>query len=68
MGTTSLAWSIIREIICTNVLIYVFGMLLGWGLVGVWAGLAVGRSVAGIFNFSFARHTIKKIRASADFT
>lgn len=67
-GATSLAWTVIREIIFTNLLIYVFGMLLGWGLIGVWAGLAAGRSLAGVLNFSFARYTIKKIRESVDFT
>lgn len=66
-GTTSLAWTIIREVISTNVLIYVFGVLLGGGLIGVWVGLAAGRSVGGILNFSFARYTIKKIRESVDF-
>ena len=65
-GTISLAWTIIREFICANVLIYVFGMVLGWGLIGVWAGLAVGKSVAGVLNFLFARYTIKKINKVLD--
>lgn len=60
-GTISLAWTVIREIICTNALIYVFGIVLGWGLIGVWAGLAVGRALAGGLNFLFARFTIKKL-------
>ncbi len=60
-GTISLAWTVIREIICTNALIYVFGIVLGWGLIGVWAGLAVGRALAGGLNFLFARYTIKKL-------
>lgn len=60
-GTISLAWTIIREIISTNALIYVFGIVLGWGLIGVWAGLAVGRAVAGGLNFLSARYTVRSI-------
>ena len=60
-GTISLAWTVIREIISTNVLIYIFGIVLGWGLIGVWAGLAVGRALAGGLNFLFARYTIKNL-------
>lgn len=61
-GTISLVWTIIREIICTNCLIYVFGILFNWGLIGVWSGLAVGRALAGALNFMYARYTIKNIR------
>ena len=61
-GTTSLTWTIIREIICTNVFIYVFGILLGWGLIGVWAGLSVGKSIASVLNFLFVRHMIKSLK------
>lgn len=61
-GTISLIWTIIREIICTNCLIYLFGIVLAWGLTGVWLGLAVGRALAGALNFVYARYTIKNIR------
>ena len=60
-GTVSLAWTVVREIICTNALIYIFGIVLGWGLIGVWAGLTVGRALAGGLNFLFARYTVKNI-------
>lgn len=60
-GNISLAWTVVREIICTNVLIYIFGIVLGWGLIGVWAGLAVGRALAGGLNFLFARYTVKNL-------
>ncbi len=60
-GSISLAWTVVREIICTNVLIYIFGIVLGWGLIGVWAGLAVGRALAGGLNFMFARFTVRKL-------
>ena len=59
-GIISLAWTVIREIISVNILIYLFGIILGWGLLGVWAGLAVGRAVTGGLNYIYARYTIKK--------
>ena len=60
-GSVSLAWTVIREIICTNILIYLFGIVMGWNLIGVWLGLAVGRALAGGLNYIYARYTIKKM-------
>lgn len=65
-GTTSLAWTIIREVIFTVSATYILGIVLAWGLVGIWTGLALGRSLASILNFSYARYTIKKIRVEFD--
>ena len=61
-GTISLMWTIIREVIFTVTATYTLGIVLGWGLVGIWTGLAVGRITASILNFAFARFTIKKVR------
>lgn len=61
-GTISLAWTIIREVIFTVGATYLLGMVLGWGLIGIWIGLAVGRVLASILNFAYARHTIGKVR------
>ena len=61
-GNISLAWTIIREVIMTNILIYLFGIVLGWGLIGVWAGLATGRALGGGLNFIFARYTVKNLK------
>ena len=61
-GTTSLAWTIIREVIFTVSFTYLFGIVLNWGLIGIWTGLAVGRMLASILNFLYARYTINKIR------
>ena len=60
-GTTSLAWTIIREVIFTVSFTYLFGILLGWGLLGIWIGLAVGRILASILNFTYAKYTLRKI-------
>ena len=57
-GTTSLAWTIIREVIFTVSCTYIFGIVLNWGLTGIWIGLAVGRILASILNYSYARYTL----------
>ena len=61
-GTTSLAWTIIREVIFMVSFTYLFGIVLNWGLIGIWTGLAVGRMLASILNFIYARYTISVIR------
>ena len=62
-GTTSLAWTIIRELIFTVGFTYLFGIVLNWGLTGIWVGLAVGRIIASILNFTYARYTIRKLKS-----
>lgn len=61
-GTTSLAWTIIREVIFTVSCTYIFGILLNWGLLGIWIGLAVGRILASVLNFTYARYTLRTIK------
>lgn len=61
-GTISLSWTIIREVIFTVGATFFFGIYLGWGLIGIWAGLAIGRTTASILNYLYARYTIKGIR------
>lgn len=61
-GTTSLAWTIIRELIFTVSFTYLFGIVLNWGLVGIWIGLAVGRILASILNFCYAKYTLRKLK------
>ena len=61
-GTISLMWTIIREVIFTVTATYTLGIVLGWGLVGIWTGLALGRTLASILNLAFARFTIRKVQ------
>ena len=63
-GTTSLCWTIIRELVLTVSFTYLFGMVFNWGLTGIWTGLAVGRIIASILNFTYARYTIKKLKTT----
>lgn len=61
-GVISLAFTILREVIFAVVLTYFFGIFLNLGLIGIWIGLASGRSVASVINYIFARYTIKNLR------
>ena len=61
-GTTSLVWTIIRELIFTVSCTYIFGIVFDWGLTGIWTGLAVGRIIASVLNFTYARYTIRKLK------
>ena len=63
-GTTSLCWTVIRELVLTVSFTYLFGMVFNWGLTGIWTGLAVGRIIASILNFTYARYTIKKLKTT----
>ena len=63
-GTTSLAWTIIRELIFTVSCTYLFGIYFNMGLTGIWIGLAAGRILASILNYSYARYTIKKLKST----
>ena len=61
-GTTSLVWTIIRELIFTVSFTYIFGIILNWGLTGIWVGLAIGRILASILNFIYAKYTLRELK------
>ncbi|MDO5848348.1 MAG: MATE family efflux transporter [Methanobrevibacter sp.] len=61
-GVLSLFFTILREIIFAVILTYYFGIFLGMGLLGIWIGLALGRSIASVINYIAGRYTIRKIR------
>lgn len=60
-GTTSLIFTVLREIVLALPFTYLLGITLGYGLVGVWFGMAIGRGMAGIINYIFALHKINQI-------
>lgn len=61
-GVISLAFTILREVVFAVILTYFFGIFLNLGLIGIWIGLASGRSIASVINYIFARYTIKNLR------
>ena len=62
-GNYSLMFTVLREIIFVVPLIYLFVYGLNFGLVGIWLGLCIGRAVASVINYVFARYEIKRTRA-----
>lgn len=62
-GTYSLMFTILREIVFVVPLIYLFVFVLNLSLVGVWLGLCVGRAIASVINYVFARYEVKRTRA-----
>ncbi|MBQ6511420.1 MATE family efflux transporter [Methanobrevibacter sp.] len=61
-GTYSLMFTILREIIFVVPLMLVFVFVLNLNLVGIWLGLCIGRAIASVINYVFARYEIKRIR------
>lgn len=62
-GVYSLMFTILREILLVVPLIYLFVFVFDWGIVGIWLGLCIGRSIASILNYAFARYEIRRTRA-----
>ena len=62
-GIYSLSFTILREILFVVPLIYVLVFVFNMGLVGIWLGLCIGRAIASVLNYFFARYEIKRIRA-----
>ena len=65
-GSTSLAWTILREIVSCVSLTYVFAFEFGWGLIGIWIGLACGRMFAAILNYIYAKYAIRQLKAQSN--
>ena len=60
-GTYSLVFSLIREAVCAVVFSFVFGIVLGWGIDGVWFGIMFGYSVGGVIAALYARYYLGSI-------
>ena len=62
-GIYSLMFTILREILFVVPLIYLFVFVFNWELVGIWLGLCIGRAIASVLNYAFARYEIRRTRA-----
>ena len=62
-GFYSLMFTILREIIFVVPLIYILVFVFNFGLVGIWLRLCIGRAIASVLNYLFARYEIKRTRA-----
>ncbi len=62
-GIYSLMFTILREIIFVVPLIFLFVYIFQLDIIGIWLGLSIGRAIASILNYIFARYEIKRTRA-----
>ncbi|MHC1605536.1 MAG: MATE family efflux transporter [Candidatus Methanofastidiosia archaeon] len=63
-GEIALAVTLIRTIILAVPMVYLFGIVLGFGLVGVWWGMIVGNAMAVSIAFTIGKLTIAKFKKS----
>ncbi len=61
-GAYSLMFTILREILFVIPLIYLLVFVFNMDIVGIWIGLCIGRAIASILNYVFARYEIKRTR------
>lgn len=61
-GNYSLMFTILREIIFVVPLMYFLVFEFNLGLVGIWLGLCIGRAIASVINYAFARYEVKRTR------
>ena len=62
-GNYSLMFTILREIIFVVPLMLLFVYVFDLNLIGIWLALCIGRSIASVINYVFARYEVKKLRA-----
>ncbi|MBQ6350416.1 MAG: MATE family efflux transporter [Methanobrevibacter sp.] len=60
-GTHSLIFTVIREAICATVFAVLFGIVLNWGINGVWFGILVGYTVGGLIAIVYANNYLGKM-------
>ena len=60
-GTHSLIFTIIREAICATVFAVLFGIVLDWGINGVWFGILVGYTIGGLIAIIYANNYLGKM-------
>lgn len=61
MGIRALAATILRALVLTLAFTYAFGVLLGFGLPGVWFGLLLGNVIGSVVVFSWVRLSIAQL-------
>ncbi|MBQ9160183.1 MAG: MATE family efflux transporter [Methanobrevibacter sp.] len=60
-GTHSLIFTVIREAICATVFAVLFGIVLDWGINGVWLGVLVGYTIGGLIAIVYANNYLGKM-------
>jgi len=65
-GENALAVTILRTIIMQIFFSYLFGILLKFGIVGVWWGLVLGNVTASLISFAWGKLTIEALQCRTD--
>lgn len=60
-GTMSLIFTIIREAVCATVFAVLFGIVLGWGINGVWFGILIGYTIGGLIAIIYSNNYLTKL-------
>lgn len=63
-GMHSLAFTIIRDAICATLFAIIFGIILDFGIVGVWFGIMVGYTIGGLIAIAYANNYLGKLAKS----
>jgi len=61
-GLNSLIVTILRTIIMQVLFSYFLGVVLKWGLIGVWLGIVMGNLIATVITFNWGRAVIRNIK------
>lgn len=64
-GLTSLAITLMRNLLFIAVFAYLFGIVLGYGEHGVWWGIVAGDIIGGTVSFIWARYYISRLIATS---
>ena len=60
-GTHSLIFTIIRELIGATFFAALFGIILNWGINGVWFGVLVGYTIGGLIAIVYAKWYLRRL-------
>ena len=58
-GINSLIITILRSLILESIFAYIFGIILGWGVQGIYCGLILGCFVGGLFGYIWSKLFIR---------
>lgn len=64
-GVNSLIITILRSLICESVCAYTIGILLGFGVIGIYAGVVLGCFLGGFIGYIWAKIFIKHFKQEA---
>lgn len=60
-GSKALIATVFRSIITTLPVAYILGVVLEWGLVGIWSGIVIGNVIGSVAIYVWSRHYIHSL-------